>query len=160
MKPARLLVLGALGAAALAAAALWPVPVLIVTAAPPSRVLVRMPLRGPVEVRLEYVHSVERTPVVETYRADPRGLRLVQMEFAAQGAGLPSTGFVREGNRFVLRTDQPLTVLPVRVSGVGRQRLRVGPDAFDLLAVTGEGGIVTVAVRSAPRLPLLRGMLY
>lgn len=160
MRRVRLLGVGAVGAALLAAAALWPVPVLIVTAAPPSRVLMRAPLRGPVEVRLEYVHSVERTPVVETYRADPRGLSLVQMEFAAQGAGLPSTGFVREGSRFVLRTEQPLAALPVRVSGVGRQRLRVGADVFDLLAVAGEGGIVTVAVRSAPRLPLLGGMLY
>ncbi len=160
MRRARLLGLGT-GAAALVAviAALWPVPVLTVTAVPPARVLLRTPLRGAVEVRLDYIHSVERTPVVETYRADPRGLRLVRMEFAAQGAGLPSVGFVREGSRFVLRTDRPLAELAVRVSAVGRQRLRVGGAAFDLLAVT-EGGTVTVAVRSAPRLPLLRGMLY
>lgn len=162
------LALGAAVLVAVGATALWPVPVLTVTAAPPltdppappPRTLLRMPLRAAVEIRLEYTHSVERTPVVETYRAEPGGLRLVRMEFISQGAGLPSEGYVREGNRFVLRTDRPLAALPVRVSGIGRQRLSVGGTTFDLLAAAGEGGTVTVTVGKAPRLPLLRGMLY
>ncbi|HEV8340060.1 MAG TPA: DUF1850 domain-containing protein [bacterium] len=151
-----------------AGAALWPVPVVTVTAAPPgsggaapvARTLLRVPLHAVVEIRLEYTHSVERTRVVETYLAERSGLRLVRMEFASQGAGLPSEGYVREGNRFVLRTDRPLASLPVRVSGIGRQRLFVGGAVLELLAAAGEGGIVTVAVGTAPRLPLLRGMLY
>lgn len=163
----RLLLIAALLAAA-GAAALWPVPVVTVTAAPPlraaaapgARTLLRTPLGSGVEIRLEYTHSVERTKVVETYRAARGGLRLVRMEFASQGAGLPSEGYVREGNRFVLRTDRPLASLPVLVSGIGRQRLTVGSAVFDLRAAAGEGWIVTVSVGSAPRLPLLRGMLY
>lgn len=143
-----------------AAATLWPVPVLTVTAGPPERVVWRNALRAVVEIRLEYVHSVERTPVVEIYEAAPGGLRLVRMEFTAQGAGLPSGGYVREGKRFVLRTNRPLPALPVRVSGAGQQRLRIAGTVLDLLALAGEGGTVTVAVRAAPRLALLRGMLY
>jgi len=142
-----------------AAVAVWPTPVLTVTTAPPARVLVREALSTPVEVRLQYVHSVERTPVAEYYLADRRGLRLVRMEFAAQGAGMPSGGYVREGDHFVLRTDRLLATLVVRVSGTG-QRLWVGEEVFDLTGVTGEGGTVTVAVRASPRLPFLRGMLY
>ncbi len=162
----RVLVIAVLLAAA--GTALWPVPVVTVTAAPPpragaasaARTILSAPLGDGLEIRLEYTHSVERGKVVETYRAERGGLRLVRMEFASQGAGLPTEGYVREGNRFVLRTDRALASLPVLVSGIGRQRLSVGAAVFDLRAAAGEGWIVTVAVRRAPRLPLLRGMLY
>lgn len=148
-------------APAAALTALWPVPTLIVTAGPPERVLWRETLTDPVELRLEYMHSVERTPVVEVYEAARRGLRLRRMEFAAAGAGLPSEGYVRVGDRFVLWTDRRLPQLPVRVSAGSRQRLLIGRSTtFELLAVAGKGGIVTVRVGAAPRLPFLRGMLY
>lgn len=145
---------------ALAAAALWPVPVLTVEAAHPRRVLWQQAIERVVPVRLEYTHSVERTPVVEVYVADTRDLRLVRMEFVSQGAGLPSAGYVREGDRFVLKTDRRLDNLVLRVSAVARPRLTVGPRMLDLLPLAGDGGTIVLAVRSRPRLAVLLGVLY
>jgi len=152
-----LLVLGLAGAVILA---LWPVPVLTVRSTHPARLLWGQQVRAPIPLRLEYTHSVERTPVVELYRADAQGLRLLRMEFVSQGAGLPSTGYVREGDRFVLKTDRFLNNLALRVSAVARPRLTVGRQTFDLLALAGDGGTVVLAVRPLPRLAVLLGVLY
>ncbi len=144
---------------AVAAYVLWPVRVLLLEAAP-HRVLLLQALTRPVVVRLEYTHSVERTPVVEVYEAARSGLRLVRMEFVSQGAGLPSSGYRREGNRFILDADRPLSALPVRVSSVAAPRLIVGPISFDLPALVGEGGTIILSVRSRPRLAVLLRVLY
>lgn len=139
--------------------ALWPVPVLSVRAAG-VRTLWRQPLRDTMHLSLAYTHSVERTPVVEIYEADARGLRLVRMEFVSQGAGLPTEGFVREGDRFVLRTDRLLRDLPVRVSALARPQLLVAGRSLDLVALAGEGAVVVVAVVRRPRVAVLWGVLY
>lgn len=152
-----LLVLGLAGAIVIA---LWPVPVLTVRSANPPRILWGQPVRAAVPLRLEYTHSVERTPVAERYQADAEGLRLLRMEFVSQGAGLPSTGYVREGNRLVLKTDRLLNNLTLRVSAVARPRLVVGTQILDLLALAGDGGTVVLAVRPHPRLAVLLGVLY
>ena len=109
-----------------------------------------VPLRGTLEVRLDYVHSVERTPVVESYVAERGGLRLVRMEFASQGAGLPTSGYVREGDRFVLRSETRLHALSVRVSRLSNPRLLIGGEALDLVTLVGDGGGVHLRISSWP----------
>ncbi len=143
------------------AVALWPVPVLLVRAEGPRRILWAQPIRGEtVPFVLEYTHSVERTPVREAYEVDTRGLRLVRMEFVSQGAGLPSSGYTREGDRFVLRTVRLLSVLRLRVSAAAGARLSVAGRRLDLLALAGDGRAVTIVVASRPRLAVLLGVLY
>ncbi|HXF81617.1 MAG TPA: DUF1850 domain-containing protein [bacterium] len=110
-----------------------------------------MAVERDVELRLEYLHSVERTPVVEVYAAGRRGLRLVRMEFRSQGAGLPATGYAVVGDRLVLRTDRRLDRLELRVAGVNGARLITPWGPLDLVTLAGEGGLVTVAVRRLPR---------
>ncbi len=150
----------ALGLAGAVILVLWPVPVLTVHSGDPARILWGQPIRAPIPFRLEYTHSVERTPVTEVYQADAQGLHLRRMEFVSQGAGLPSTGYVREGDRFVLRTDRLLNTLTLRVSAVARPRLIIGSRILDLLDLAGDGGTVILAVRSRPRLAVLLGVLY
>jgi hypothetical protein len=102
-------------------------------------------LSDPVEVRLEYQHSVERTPVLEVYVAGPGVLRFTRMEFVSQGAGLPTSGYVREGGRFVLREVRVLPALAIRVSRLTGPRLVVDGRELDLLALAGDGGTVEVS---------------
>lgn len=136
-----------------AVAVLGPVPVLLVRSEAGADLSVTV-LRGPVEVRLEYVHSVERTPVVEVYVAEPGLFRFVRMEFVSQGAGLPTSGYVREGDQFVLRSERRLPDLPIRVSGRSSPRLVVNGEMLDLMALVGDGALVRVSVGSRTRLPL------
>lgn len=99
-------------------------------------------------VELRYRHSVERTPVIEEFRADREGLRLVAMRFSSQGAGLPTEGYTREGGQFVLRTDRRIGTLPLRLSSITRHHMRVGTDEVDLVALAGDG--TAIALTSGP----------
>ena len=110
-------------------------------------------------MRLEYQHSVERTPIVEVYHAAPGRLQFTRMEFVSHGAGLPTSGYVREGGRFVLREVRELPVLPIRVSHLAAPRLVIeGVGVLDLVALAGDGGLVEVSSSRLPRVALwLRG---
>jgi hypothetical protein len=101
-------------------------------------------------VELHYRHSVERTPVVEVFRAEPDGLWFVEMQFVSQGAGLPTEGYVREGDHFVLRQPRRVGTLPLLVSGVAGHWLVVGGRQTDMVAVAGDGHHVRLAVGRAP----------
>ncbi len=99
-------------------------------------------------IELRYTHSVELTPVIEEFRAERDGLRLVVMRFSSQGAGLPTQGYTREGNQFVLRTNRKIGTLPLLVSAIAGHRLRVGADDVDLVGLAGDG--TAVALGSGP----------
>lgn len=113
-----------------------------------DRVLWRRAVMAGERVELRYTHSVERTPVIEEFRAERDGLHLVAMRFSSQGAGLPTQGYTREGDHFVLRTDRKIGTLPLRVSRIAGHRLRVGIDDVDLVGLAGDGA--AVAVMSGP----------
>jgi len=139
---------------------LWPVPVLVVSRTGPAGELWSGSVMGGLDFRLDYIHSVERTPVAEFYEATPGGLRMIRMEFVSQGAGLPSTGYTLEGGRFVSRPDRRLIVLPIRVSRAAAPVLTVGGARLDLVARAGDGAEVTVALRRRPRLTARLRVLY
>lgn len=100
-------------------------------------------------VELRYLHTVERTPVVEVFRARADGLWLVEARFASQGAGLPTEGYVREADHYVLRTDRRVGDLAVRVAALARPHLAVRGETVDLVALAGDGAAVTVTSRRA-----------
>ncbi|MDR7521072.1 MAG: DUF1850 domain-containing protein [Armatimonadota bacterium] len=118
-----------------------------------DRRVLRLDVRRGDTIALHYQHSVERTPVVEVFRIEPDGLWFVEMRFASQGAGLPTEGYVREGNQFVQRGPRRIGALPVRVSALAGHRVQVGPREVDLVAEFRDGTAITIA--AAPR-PLWR----
>jgi len=120
-----------------------------------GRVLWHRAVRPGDVIELHYLHSVERTPVVEVFRAASDGLYLVEMRFVSQGAGLPTQGYVREGDHFVLRANRKIGELPLRVSAVAGHYLRVGDDRLDLVRLAGDGAAVSLTSRrGAARLRL------
>lgn len=98
-------------------------------------------------VELSYRHTVERTPVVEVFRAERDGLWLAEMRLVSQGAGLPAQGYVREGGWYVLRRRQRLGALVLRISAQAGHRLRVGDRDLDLVRAFGDGGSVVISSR-------------
>lgn len=103
-------------------------------------------LRPGTRVELRYRHTVERTPVVEVFRAERDGLWFVETRFASQGAGLPAQGYVRAGDHYVLRRPHRLGALAVRISAGAGHRLRVDDHEADLVEAFGDGaGVVITA---------------
>lgn len=114
-----------------------------------GRVLWSRAVRPGERIELHYVHSVERTPVVEVFQPGPDGLKFIEMRFYSQGAGLPTQGYTREGDHFVLRGDRMVGALPIRVSAVAGHSLQVGEDRVDLVRLAGDGTGVSLASRRA-----------
>ncbi len=111
---------------------------------------------------LHYLHSVERTPVVEHYRAGPDGnLWLDGMRFRSSGWGLPSEGFRRRGTWFETTTPpRRLGRLVVRVSALAQQTLHVAGRVLVLRDLAPEGAALQLEVaraRSCPVALVVRG---
>ncbi len=115
-----------------------------------TRVLWRRVVASGERIELRYTHSVERTPVIEEFRAERAGLRLVAMRFVSQGAGLPTEGYTREDGWFVLRTDRRVNPLPLRVSRIAGHRLHLGAEEADLVALAGDGAAIRLTSGPGP----------
>ncbi|MDR7555369.1 MAG: DUF1850 domain-containing protein [Armatimonadota bacterium] len=95
-------------------------------------------------IEVRYQHTVERTPIVEVFRVERDGLWFEEVRFASQGAGLPSDGYVREGDHYVLRQPRRIGALALRVSARAGHRLRVGGEEVALAATFGDGASVVM----------------
>jgi hypothetical protein len=101
-------------------------------------------------VELRYRHSVERTPITEVFRAERDGLWFVEMRFVSQGAGLPTEGYVKEGDHFVLRQPRRVGVLPLLLSSAAGHRLWSENREVDLVGEFGDGAGVTISSSAGP----------
>ncbi|MDR7417204.1 MAG: DUF1850 domain-containing protein [Armatimonadota bacterium] len=103
-------------------------------------------LRESPSFEIRYTHSVERTPVVETYRVQGKTLVLVGMRFRSSGWGLPSEGYVRQDGWFVLSgLHRPLDALRLRVTRLNRYVLVAERRALPLLSLAGDGGMLVLS---------------
>jgi hypothetical protein len=103
-------------------------------------------LRDSPFLELRYVHSVERTPVIEIYRIQRGSLVLVETRFRSSGWGLPSQGYVLRGGWFVVSgRDRPLGALHLRVTRINRYVLVAGRRMLPLLPLAGEGGVLVLS---------------
>lgn len=159
MDKQRGLVIGLSGAAAVAAVALVALSVGSATFAPfaddgqrlvvadeDGSVLIDEPVEDGDEVRLEYTHSVERTPISDVYTVDGYELESTRMVFESYGAGLPSNADVErtDDGRFVTETEgthERIVVSPGEIAG---HTLTVNDTSYDLVALA--DGSVSISV--------------
>ncbi len=91
-------------------------------------------------VELQYMHSVEKTPVHDVYRVDGETLVNTRMEFESYGWGLPSGVNVTNVNgTFVYDPPEPITTLDTLSVSPGRianHTLVVDDRRIDLVAHT------------------------
>jgi hypothetical protein len=128
------------------------VALLLGSCARPPDLSVCLPPDGRFELR--YVHSVERTPVVERYRVRDGRLWLEGMRFQSLGWGLPAEGFVRRGGWFeTTGPPRPLDSLVLRVSHQVRPELVAGRQIFPLDRRVPDGAALRLEVRSGGRCP-------
>ncbi|WP_113911522.1 DUF1850 domain-containing protein [Roseovarius dicentrarchi] len=124
--PPRGIIIGVLGVAILAIPALpaaaSPADFLCLSAHPGGAPLASYPLEPGASFALEFIHSVSRTPVMDSYRIDAGQIIQTSEVFLAHGAGLPSmsdeldaTGWRHEDGKFILDLDRPIGEMIVRV---------------------------------------------
>lgn len=126
-------------------------PVLVVTDGE-STELLTTPVEQDTEVALEYMHSVERTPVTDVYVVSDGALVSDRMLFSSFGAGLPSQADVtRQGNRYRYRPpEQQFDPLIVTTGHVADHDLVVDGRRYDLAGIA-DGGTVRIRIENRLR---------
>ena len=89
--------------------------------------------------RIEYIHSVTRTPVVETYRIDPDALVQTGIRFSEHGPGLPTQSdeggrFSRVDDAFVMTMQRRFDTIVMRVHADQSPMLVAGDRSLRLAA--------------------------
>lgn len=112
---------------------------LAVSQFPEGQELMRASLEGEQRFFLSFIHSVSGTPVEDIYRVS--GLNIIQTEerFMTHGAGLPShpnepggVAWEKDGERFILKMERPITKLVVRTDKTYKNRLFLGSRTINL----------------------------
>lgn len=127
---------------------------LVVSDADTGEPLLTVPVEGGTTVDLEYTHSVEKTPVRDSYEVRGAELDNVRMEFSSYGAGLPANQEVRrDDGSFVFDPDRTYGRLVVSPGSVAGHELVVDEHRYDLVALAdGEAVVLTVERRTAAEL--------
>ncbi len=117
---------------------------------------VLLPLDETTQISLRFMHSVEKTPVVEEFSVQGQGLVLVATSFQSLGAGLGGLDdkeLLLDGNCFQVRDlSRPVGRLVLRVSELTAHSLVCGQQTIDLFPLVPDGGRVEIGVRRLPRL--------
>lgn len=146
------LALLAVVAVGLAAGAGQPDYVLVVEDADGDR-LVEQPVREGSTVTLAYTHSVEKTPVDETYVVEGTTLRQRAIVFSSYGWGFPANADVNrtDDGRYVWNPNRTMAELYVSPGSIAGHTLRVGGETYDLYDESdGETVRIYVVERTSP----------
>jgi len=89
--------------------------------------------------RIEYIHSVTRTPVVETYRVDADAFVQTGIRFSEHGPGLPTQSdeggsFARIDDAFVMTMQRRFDTIAMRVHADQSPVLVAGDRSLQLAA--------------------------
>ncbi|QIE45669.1 DUF1850 domain-containing protein [Pseudohalocynthiibacter aestuariivivens] len=91
---------------------------------------------------MSFIHSVSRTPVLDTYQIDAGQIVQTSEIFQAHGAGLPSlgnemnaTGWRHENGQFILDLDRPIGAMIVRVQPEYKNTLHIADQTIALASL-------------------------
>ena len=157
------LVVAGAGAAGLL---LWPfISLLEIVDAGSGRVVFCSRVKPGEEFVLSFVHSVNRRPVYDTLRTEADHLVIVKSRFDSFGAGMPEST-TSEGTLTVARdgwlewvVNRPVPDVTVRVGRVADHTLHLKGREIRLSDLSEPGSALTMRVRKAPMLDLLKGRL-
>ncbi|WP_066705056.1 DUF1850 domain-containing protein [Celeribacter ethanolicus] len=97
----------------------------------------RLPLGPDRSFELSFIHSVSRTPVIDSYRIEDGEILQTREVFMAHGAGLPSiandmdaTGWRHEDGHFILDMQRHTGPIPLRIQAQFKNTLSI--DGTDL----------------------------
>lgn len=108
----------------------------LVVATDDGKVLLTERVTDGTTVRLEYTHSVEKTPVADVYIVDGTALRMTHMEFNSYGAGLPATAPVEraaDGEGYVYELNRTYDRIAVSPGERAGHRLVIDGEEYDLV---------------------------
>lgn len=126
----------------------------LVVASDDGKVLLTEPVSDGTTVRLEYTHSVEKTPVADVYVVDGTALRMTHMKFDSYGAGLPADAPVErapDGQGYVYELNRTYDRLDVSPGERADHRLVIDGERYDLVERSNGEGVSIYVTERDPR---------
>ena len=116
-----------------------------------SGFLIIKPLIGDVDLKINYIHSVQKTPVEECLKINKFDkIRLYETRYQSFGVGLPFSEedgeFHQEGNFFVLKMNRQFKNLFLRVGKETNLTLNVDGDILPVYRTMAIGSRVEIYV--------------
>lgn len=124
---------------------------LVVEDADTGQVYYSIPVENGTAFSIEYMHSVEKTRVLDAYVVSGDQLVMDYMEFESYGWGLPARADVRQENGvFIFEPEWADDELYVKAGQIAGHRLHVNGQTFDLVEPSDASSVrITVEKRSA-----------
>ncbi|GAB6100195.1 hypothetical protein JCM16358_20740 [Halanaerocella petrolearia] len=101
---------------------------------------------------IEYIHSVERTPVWDYFQIKQDQIWLVGTKYESYGAGLPflnKNKYIIADDKFEIKEiDKKLDEIPLRVSDYARHKLIIGNKEYKLFKMVEPKSLVQIRVES------------
>lgn len=130
---------------------------------PDGTVLLRRPLPPGGRFELHYVHSWDKTPVIDLFASDKAGnLLLVEEQYLWMGAGLdfhPRASLDFSGNMVRVLAPRPVGILHLAVGTVANQRLVFGQEELPLTRLAPPGTKITLQLKKASVFAALSGSI-
>ncbi len=133
--------------------------VLVVERVDTGERVIEAPVSNGSVVALEYMHSVEKTRVLDEYTVRGTTLENTRMEFESYGWGLPAGANVTlEDGVFVFDPDRTYEQLRVKPGTVANHTLIVDGERNDLVTRTDANSVIIRVSRYSPLTRLLEGL--
>ena len=124
--------------------------ILVIKDASSGKIYGKWPLEGPEEFAIEFVHSVNQTPVQEFYRAEGGMIRPIAVRFSSFGAGMRSDleegqTLSREGDVLVISGfNASFRELNYIVGTVSDHLLTINGESLSLRELCGRNAHITI----------------
>ncbi|KAB1192925.1 DUF1850 domain-containing protein [Haloferax sp. MBLA0076] len=111
---------------------------LVVEDAETGETLLTAPVQEDTTVSVEYMHSVEKTRVLDEYTVRRNGeLEMTRMEFESYGWGLPAYADVhKENGSYVFDPEGSWEEVYIKPGHVAGHKLHVGDETYDLVELS------------------------
>ncbi|PRX17805.1 hypothetical protein BX659_1488 [Orenia metallireducens] len=108
---------------------------------------------------IEYLHSVERTPVWEYFEVKKGEIFLTGTLYESYGAGLPflkKNNYIVANDKFEIKDiNKKLDNIPLRVSDYAKHKLIYGDEEYKLYDITQPQNLVVISVEKKSKIRLL-----
>ncbi|WP_134117930.1 DUF1850 domain-containing protein [Orenia marismortui] len=111
------------------------------------------------EFAIEYMHSVEKTPVWDYFKVENGKILLTGTRYESYGAGLPylqEYDYIVENEEFIINgIDKVLDNIPVRVSDFAKHKFLVEDKEYKLYEMTRPQNLLIIEVENVSELAML-----
>jgi len=133
--------------------------VLTVKEANTDKILWQKRVEEGVTFAIEYIHSVERTPVWDYFELRGGEIFLTGTLYESYGAGLPflnKNNYIVANGKFEIKDiNQKLDNIPLRVSDYAKHKFIYGDKEYKLYEITQPQNLVVISVKKKSRIRLL-----